>query len=49
MTGAVVASFSTMPAFDVNYGDLDICTSSGRLFLVSSNEMTVAEMTRPVS
>jgi hypothetical protein len=45
VSGAVVASFSTLPAFDVNYGDIDVCASTGRLFIVSSNETTVAEMT----
>jgi hypothetical protein len=44
VTGAIVTSFSTLPAFDVNYGDLDVCSSTGRLFLVSSNETTVAEL-----
>lgn len=45
VTGAIVNSFSTLPAFDVNYGDIEVCPSSGSLFLVSSIETTVAEMT----
>jgi hypothetical protein len=45
ITGAIVNSFSILPAFDVNYGDLDVCQSSGNLFLVSSNETTIAEFT----
>lgn len=44
-TGAVVSMFSTVPAYVVNYGDLDICTSSGNLFVVSSVETTIAELT----
>lgn len=43
-TGAVVGSFSTLPGFDVNYGDIDVCQSTGSLFLVSSNETSVAEL-----
>lgn len=45
VTGAIVASFSTLPAFDVNYGDIDVCPATGRIFLVSSIETTVAELT----
>lgn len=45
VSGAVVGSFSTLPAFDVNYGDIDVCASTGNLFLVSSFETSVAEVT----
>lgn len=44
-TGSLLRSFSTLPNFDVNYGDLDVCQSSGHLFLVSSNESSVGEFT----
>lgn len=44
-TGAVVGEFSLLPNFDVNYGDLDVCQSSGNLFVVSSTESVVAELT----
>jgi hypothetical protein len=44
-TGAVQNSFSTLPNFQVNYGDLDVCASSGHLFLVSSVEPAIAELT----
>ena len=45
VSGAVLGSFSTLPAFDVDYGDLDVCQSSGHLFVVSSVEPTLAELT----
>jgi hypothetical protein len=45
VTGAVVGSFSTLPAFDVNYGDLEVCQTTGNLFVVSSIETTIAELT----
>lgn len=45
ITGAERARFSTLPAFDVNYGDLDVCQATGHLFVVSSIETTVAEYT----
>lgn len=45
VTGVERARFSTLPAFDVNYGDLDVCQSTGHLFVVSSIESTVAEFT----
>jgi hypothetical protein len=44
-TGAVVATFQTTPAFVVNYGDLDVCPSTGHLLVVSSDEATIAEFT----
>jgi hypothetical protein len=44
VTGAVLGSFSTLPAFDVNYGDLEVCAATGHLFLVSSFETTIAEL-----
>ncbi len=45
VTGAVVNSFSIAPVFNVSYGDLEVCASSGNLFLVSSVETTIAELT----
>jgi hypothetical protein len=42
VTGAVVNSFSTLPAFDVNYGDLEVCAATGELLVVSSIETTIA-------
>ena len=45
VTGAVVAMFSTLPGYAVNYGDLEVCPSSGNLFVVSSSETTIAELT----
>jgi hypothetical protein len=45
ITGAERARFSTLPAFDVNYGDLDVCQATGNLFVVSSIESTIAEFT----
>ena len=44
-TGAVVSSFSIQPVFDVSYGDLEVCPSTGHLFLVSSIEPRIAELT----
>jgi len=44
VTGAVRASFSTLPAYDVNYGDIEVCQRSGHLFVVSSTETTLAEL-----
>jgi hypothetical protein len=44
VTGAVVNSFSTLPAFDVNYGDVEVCAATGELFVVSSNETTIARL-----
>ena len=44
-TGEVLNVFSVLPEFDVNYGDIDVCQSTGNLFLVSSNETSIAEFT----
>lgn len=44
-TGSVLNSFQTTAYFDVNYGDLDVCVLSANLFLVSSVEARVAEVT----
>jgi hypothetical protein len=44
-TGAVVAMFPTTPQFTINYGDIDVCGSSGNLFVVSNVERTIAEFT----
>ncbi len=45
VTGAIVQSWQSTPDFTVNYGDLDICQSSGNVFLVSNVETTMAEFT----
>jgi hypothetical protein len=45
VTGQVLNSFQTTPNFIVDYGDLEVCQSTGHLFLVSSDEPTVAEFT----
>ena len=45
VTGAVRTMFSTLPAFDVNYGDIEVCQKTGNLFFVSSVETTLAEFT----
>ena len=44
-TGAVVNTWQTTPDFTVNYGDVDVCQSSGNLFIVSNAETTMAEFT----
>jgi len=44
VTGAVLGSFETTPAFVINYGDLAVCQASGHLFVVSSDETTIAEL-----
>lgn len=44
-TGDTIHTFSTMPDFQVDYGDLDISPVSGHLFVVSSDESTIAEFT----
>jgi hypothetical protein len=45
VTGSVVQTWQTTPNYNVNYGDLDVCQSSGNLFVVSNNETTMAEFT----
>lgn len=42
-TGEVILSFQTTPNFVVNYGDLDVCQTTGNLLVVSSDENAVAE------
>lgn len=44
-TGQLLNAFSVLPDFDVNYGDLEVCQSTGNLFVVSSTESVVAEYT----
>ncbi|MGE0404458.1 MAG: hypothetical protein AB7T06_47550 [Kofleriaceae bacterium] len=44
-TGAVVQTWQTTPAYEINYGDVDVCPSSGNLFFVSNAETTLAEFT----
>lgn len=45
VTGAVINSFQTTGYFSVNFGDIDICGSSGNLLVVSSDEPRIAEIT----
>jgi hypothetical protein len=42
-TGAVRNKFATLPDYSVNYGDLEVCPTTGNLLLVSSDETTMAE------
>lgn len=45
VTGAVLNTFLvSAPSFTINYGDLDV-SLTGNLFLVSSDELAIAEMT----
>ena len=44
-TGAVVNSFSTLPHVDVNYGDVEVCQATGNLFVVSSVDTNLTELT----
>lgn len=45
ITGAVLNSFLITPDYDVNFGDLDVSTVTGHLFLVSSNQSSIGEFT----
>jgi len=45
LTGAVLNTWQTTAYFSVNYGDIDICGSSGNLLVVSSDEGRIAEVT----
>jgi hypothetical protein len=45
ITGAVTNTFSVQPSFSVNYGDLDVCQTTGRLFVVSDSADAIAELT----
>jgi hypothetical protein len=45
LTGNVLNSFQTTGVFSVNFGDLDVSTTTGNLFVVSSIESRVAELT----
>ena len=45
VTGAVLNSFLITPDYDVNFGDLDVSTVTGHLFLVSSNQTSIGEFT----
>ena len=45
VTGAVINSFSIAADFSVFYGEIDVCQSSGHLFLASSTESAIAEYT----
>jgi hypothetical protein len=45
ITGAATHTFSVQPSFSVNYGDLDVCQTTGRLFVVSDSADAIAEFT----
>ena len=45
VTGTIRNTFSTLPTYDVNYGDIEVCQKTGNLFVVSSVETTLAEFT----
>ena len=44
-SGAVLNEFAIGSLFDVNFGDLDVCPATGHLFVVSSIESRIAELT----
>ncbi len=47
-TGAVLGSFkvdSQLPGFTVNYGDIEVSAATGNLWIVSSDETSIAEFT----
>lgn len=44
-TGAIASSWQTPAGYIVNYGDIDVCQSTGNLFLVSNMETTLLELT----
>lgn len=44
-TGMATSTWSLLPNFDVNYGDIDVCLATGNLMFVSSNETTIGEFT----
>lgn len=43
VTGAVVNTFQITATFAVNFGDVDVCASTGNLLVASSNETRLAE------
>jgi hypothetical protein len=45
LTGEVLNSFQTVPDYDVNFGDLDVSSVTGHLFVVSSSESGIGEFT----
>ena len=42
-TGSVLNSFQISASFDVNFGDLEVCNTTGNLLVVSSVESRIAE------
>ncbi|MBT9596701.1 MAG: hypothetical protein IV094_12010 [Vitreoscilla sp.] len=44
-TGAVLNTFQTTGLFSVNFGDIEVSAANGNLFLVSSDEPRIAELT----
>ncbi len=44
-TGAIVSTFQITSTFTVNFGDLEVCNSTGNLIVVSSDETDIAEYT----
>lgn len=49
ITGAVLNSVQITDTFIVNFGDLDISNTTGNLFIVSSDNTTIAEFTPEVT
>lgn len=44
VSGAVLARIPLAGIFSVNYGDVEVCPSTGHLLVVSSDETTIAEL-----
>lgn len=45
ITGAVLGMWSTLPAVDVNFGDVEVCQATGNLFVISSDDPSLTELT----
>ncbi len=45
ITGAVLSTFQFTDTFSVNFGDIEVSTGTGNLYLVSSSESSIAEFT----
>ncbi len=45
VSGAIISSFQIASPFTVNYGDIDVDAISGNLFVVSSDESDIRELT----
>jgi hypothetical protein len=44
-TGSVLGSFQITGVFDINFGDIEVCASTGNLLVVSSIQTSLAEYT----